>query len=422
MTESMTQSILQAFFGILIFIAFCWFISEDRKHVNYKRTFIGLLVQTGIAAVILHVPVARILIGYLTDGVIALKNATIEGTSFVFGFLGGGDVPFEAKGSTFVFAFQTLPMVIVISALSMLLFHWKILPWFVRGISWVMKKSMGIGGALGVCSAAKIFLGQTEAPLLIRPYLKNMSRSEIFTVMCMGFATTSALIIGLYAMILEQIVPHSIVHLVTASIISVPAAITLSRIVVPHTTSSTEGAMVVPYEFSGSMDAIAKGTSDGVRLFINIIAMLIVFVALVSLCNRLLGMCPNFMGEPVTLQRLLGVVMSPVAWLMGISWQEASTAGSLLGIKTILNEFYAFTQFSKIGADSLSVHARTVMAYALCGFANISSIGIMIGGLGSIVPERREDILSLSFKALIVGTLASCLSGTIVGILIWPYL
>ncbi|MDC0348787.1 nucleoside:proton symporter [Alphaproteobacteria bacterium] len=418
----MTQSILQAIFGIIVFISFCWFISEDRKNVNYKQTFMSLLVLIAVAAIILHIPFARKLVSFVSDGVIALKNATIEGTSFVFGFLGGGEIPFDAKGSTFVFAFQTLPMVIVISALSMLLFHWKILPIFVRGISWVMKKSMGIGGALGVCGAAKIFLGQTEAPLLIKPYLKNMSRSEIFTIMCMGFATTSALIIGLYAMILEKIVPYSMVHLLTASIISVLGAITLSRVVVPNTESSTEGSIVVPYKFSGSMDAVSKGTSDGVRLFINIIAMLIVFVALVSLSNRILGLFPDFMGDPITLQRLLGVAMSPVAWLMGIPWKEASTAGSLLGIKTILNEFYAFTQFSKIGNTALSAHSRTVMTYALCGFANISSIGIMIGGLGSIVPEKRPDILSLSFKALIVGTLSSCLSGAVVGILMWPYI
>lgn len=418
----MTQSILQAVFGILVFVVFCWIISENRKKVNYRRIGAGLIVQTAIAAIILHIPFARKLIGYMTDGVMALKNATIEGTSFVFGFLGGGALPFEVKGNTFVFAFQTLPMVIVISALSMLLFHWKILPFIVRGISWIMKKSLGVGGALGVYSAAKVFLGQTEAPLLIRPYLKDMSRSEIFSIMCMGFATTSALIIGLYAMILDATLPHSMVHLITASIISIPAALTLSRIVVPPTSLGTEGSMVVPYEFSGPMDAVAKGTSDGVRLFINIIAMLIVFVALVSLCNRMLGLFPNFLGEPVTLQRLLGVIMSPVAWLMGISWQEAKTAGSLLGIKTILNEFYAYTQLAQIGSTGLSAHARTVMAYALCGFANISSIGIMIGGLGSIVPEKRQDILSLSFKALIVGTLASCLSATIVGILIWPYI
>ena len=418
----MTQSILQAIFGIVTFMIFCWLMSEDRKLVNYKQAFSNLLIQALVAFILLHVPYARQAISSLSDGVLALKSATLEGTKFVFGYLGGGNVPFEAKDSTFIFAFQTLPMVIVISALSMLLFHLRILPVIVRGISWAMKRIMGIGGALGVCSAAKIFLGQTEAPLLIKPYLKNMSRSEIFTIMCMGFATTSIIIIGLYAMILHHVVPFSTVHLLTASIISVLGAITLSRIVVPEKAGPTQGKMVLPYEFSGSMDAISKGTSDGVKLFINIIAMLVVFVSLVSLGNRFLSLFPDFMGEPLTLQRCLGVFMSPVAWLMGIPWKEASTAGSLLGIKTILNEFYAFTQLSTLSTSSLSVHSRTVMTYALCGFANISSMGIMIGGLGSIVPERRNDVLSLSIKALVVGTLSSCLSGAIVGILMWPYL
>lgn len=417
----MTQSILQAVFGIIVFILFSWLISENRRGINYKQVFSNLLFQGLAAVVLLHIPFARKLIGFLSDGVIALKSSTLEGTKFVFGYLGGGKLPFDPKGTTFIFAFQTLPMVIVISALSMLLFHLRILPVLVKGISWVMKKTMGIGGALGVCSAAKIFLGQTEAPLLIKPYLKNMSRGELFTIMCMGFATTSLIIIGLYAMILDTVVPYATVHLLTASIISVLGAITLSRVVVPHEKSSTEGKMVLPYEFSGSMDAIAKGTSDGIKLFFNIIAMLIVFVSLVSLSNRLLGLFPNFMGEAITLQRCLGVFMSPVAWFMGIPWQEASSAGSLLGIKTVLNEFYAFTELSGM-ASALSVHSRTVMTYALCGFANVSSMGIMIGGLSSMVPERRADVLSLSFKALIVGTLSSCLSGTIVGILLWPCL
>ena len=418
----MTQSILQAIFGIIVFMLFCWLISEDRKSVNYKQAFSNLLMQGVVAAILLHIPFARKLIGFISDSVIALKSATLEGTKFVFGYLGGGDVPFDPKGTTFIFAFQTLPMVIVISALSMLLFHLRILPIMVKGISWVMKKAMGIGGALGVCSGAKIFLGQTEAPLLIKPYLKNMSRSELFTIMCMGFATTSIIIIGLYAMILQKVVPYSTVHLLTASIISVLGAITLSRIVVPDSSGPTEGKMVLPYKFTGSMDAISKGTGDGIRLFFNIIAMLIVFVSLVSMGNRFLGLFPEFMGEPITLQRCLGVVMSPVAWLMGIPWQEAGAAGSLLGVKTILNEFYAFTQLSTLNDTALSVHSRTVMTYALCGFANISSMGIMIGGLGSIVPEKRNDVLSLSFKALMVGTLASCLSGAVVGILMWPYL
>jgi CNT family concentrative nucleoside transporter len=349
----------------------------------------------------------------------ALKEATMEGTKFVFGFIGGAEAPFEATGNTFIFAFQALPMIIVVSALSMLLFHWKVLPVIVKGLSWLMRKSMGIGGGLGVCSAAQVFLGQTEAPLLVRPYLKDMSRSEIFSIMCMGFATTSATIMGLYALVLEQTIPNSMVHILTASIISVPAALTLSRIVVPNTGTHTSGKLHSPYDLSGSMDAISKGTSDGTRLFINVLAMLIVFVAIVTLVNMILSQLPYIQNEPITLQRILGFIMAPVTWLMGIPWEDAITAGGLLGIKTILNEFYAFTELAKITDKEMTVHSRVIMTYALCGFANISSIGIMIGGFGSIVPEKRSEIISLSFKALIVGTLSSCLSGTIVGILWW---
>tara|TARA_R110002050_G_scaffold44262_2_gene105562 strand:+ start:24168 stop:25421 length:1254 start_codon:yes stop_codon:yes gene_type:complete len=415
----MAQNLFQASFGILFFIVFCWVISENRKSVHSFQVIIGLMVQFAFAAVIMHVPFVQKFFKWIANGVMALKDATMEGTKFVFGFIGGGDLPFESTGNTFVFAFQALPMIIVVSALSMLLFHWRILPLMVRGISWLMRKSMGIGGGLGVCSAAQVFLGQTEAPLLVRPYLKDMNRSEIFSIMCMGFATTSATIMGLYALVLEQTVPNSMVHILTASIISVPAALTLSRIVVPNTQDRTSGKLHSPYEFSGSMDAISKGTTDGIRLFINVLAMLIVFVALVTLVNMILGNLPYFNNEPITLQRMLGAVMAPVTWLMGVPWKDALSAGSLLGIKTILNEFYAFTELAKITDAQMSVHSRIIMTYALCGFANISSVGIMIGGFGSIVPEQRNEIISLSFKALIVGTLSSCLSGTVVGILWW---
>lgn len=413
----MTQSLLQALLGICVFSCVCWILSENKKAVHFKQVGIGLSMQIIIAACILHLPFVRSGFYYVAKGVVAIKEATLKGTTFVFGFLGGGDLPFDVKGNTFIFAFQALPMLIVISALSMLLFYWKVLPLIVRGVSWLMRKSMGIGGALGVCAAAKVFFGQTDAPLLIRPYLKNMSRSEIFSVMCMGFATTSATIMGLYAMVIDPLVPDAMVHILTASIISVPAAITLSRIVVPNA-QLTEGKVVMPYTFSGPMDAISKGTHDGTKLFISIIAMLIVFVALVALSNKCLGLLPYFNDAPITLQRLLGILMSPVAWLMGIPWHESLTAGSLLGVKTVLNEFYAFTEFSQMKAGTLSSHSRIIMTYALCGFANIGSIGIMIGGLGTLVPDKREEIIALSFKALIVGTLASCLSGTVVGILL----
>ena len=415
----MGHMVLQAFFGIITFFVFCWIISENRRKVQTPQVLIGLIVQFGIAALIMKVHVVREAFVAISNGVIAIKDATLQGTSFVFGFIGGAEIPFDAKGNTFVFAFQVLPMIMVVSAVAMLLFHWRILPTFVKGVSWAMRKTLGIGGALGVCSAAQIFLGQTEAPLLVRPYLKNMSRSEIFSIMCMGFATTSATIMGLYALVLEQSVPQSMVHILTASIISIPAALSLSRVVVPSDHHDTAGEMVMPYEFSGSMDAISRGTSDGIRLFINVLAMLIVFVALVALANKVLGLFPDVLGEAITLQRVLGTFMAPVSWLMGIPWEEAKTAGSLLGIKTILNEFYAFTELAKMGNEQLSVHSRVIMTYALCGFANISSIGIMIGGFGALVPEKRADIISLSVKALIVGTLSSCLSGTVVGILWW---
>ncbi len=416
----MTQHILQAFLGIFVFFAFCWFFSENRRHIKPLHILIGLVAQFSIAALIMHVDIVRNLFVYLSKGVIAVRDATLQGTSFVFGFVGGGPLPFEVKGNTFVFAFQVLPMIMVVSALSMLLFYWRILPAFVKVLSWGLRKTLGIGGALGVCSAAQIFLGQTDAPLLIRPYLKSMSRSEIFSIMCMGFATTSATIMGLYALVLEQSVPQSMVHILTASIISIPAALSLSRMVVPPSNDvQTEGEIVLPYEFSGSMDAISRGTSDGIRLFINVVAMLIVFVALVALVNKGLGLLPDVMGESISLQRILGALMAPLSWLMGIPWAEAKTAGALLGIKTILNEFYAFTELAKMGDGELSVHSRVIMTYALCGFANISSIGIVIGAFGAIVPEKRAEIIGLSLKALIVGTLASCLSGSVVGILWW---
>jgi CNT family concentrative nucleoside transporter len=414
----MTHTVLQAFLGIIVFFTFCWFFSENRRQIKPLQIILGLLAQFTVAALIMHVEMVRKVFVFLSKGVIAVRDATLQGTSFVFGFIGGGPLPFEAKGNTFVFAFQVLPMIMVVSALAMLLFYWRILPAFVKVLSFCLRKTLGIGGALGVCSAAQIFLGQTEAPLLVRPYLKNMSRSEIFSIMCMGFATTSATIMGLYALVLEQSVPQSMVHILTASIISIPAALSLSRMVVPPSTQ-TAGEMVLPYEFSGSMDAISRGTSDGIRLFINVLAMLIVFVALVALANKILGLFPNFMGEAISLQRILGFLMAPLSWLMGIPWAEAKTAGSLLGIKTILNEFYAFTELAKMGDTELSVHSRVIMTYALCGFANISSMGIVIGGFGGLVPEKRAEIISLSVKALIVGTLASCLSGSVVGILWW---
>ena len=278
---------------------------------------------------------------------------------------------------------------------------------------------MNIGGALGVCAAAKVFLGQTDAPLLVRPYLKSFSRSELFTVMTAGMATTASSLMILYATILEKTIANPVAHILTASIISIPAAITISRLMIPHVGEDTSGHMVAPYKFNSSMEAVSQGTLTGLDLFLNIIANLIVILALVALANFMIGCLPHFDGAPLSLERMLGFVMAPIAWLMGMPWDEAVFAGGLLGKKAVLNEIVAFLGLAEMGATKLSAHSNLIMTYALCGFANLASIGIQIGAIGTMVPERRSEIIELGFRALIAGTIASCMSGTIVGLLYW---
>jgi CNT family concentrative nucleoside transporter len=409
----------QALLGILAFVGISWILSERRSKVHIKSVFGGLLTQFVLAFVILKISFIQNAFLLMSHGINELKLATLEGTKFVFGYLGGGDLPFMIKDgcSSFVFAFHALPMIIVISALSMLLFHWKILPAIVRVFSWGFSKTLNVGGALGVCAAAKVFLGQTDAPLLIRPYLDKLSKSELFTIMTAGMATTSATIMVLYGSLLEHTVANPISHILTASIISIPAAITISRILIPHEGADTSGEMVIPYHFSGSMDAVSQGAMDGMKLFLNIIAMLLVALAFVALVNSILSLIPTFGHEPLKLQTIFGWVMAPVTWLMGIPWSEAQVAGNLLGTKTVLNEVVAFISLGALPKGTLSPTTSLIMTYALCGFANFSSIGIQIGGIGTMAPSRRNEIIQLGFRALFAGTIASCLSGTMVGII-----
>ncbi|MBA3813914.1 MAG: nucleoside:proton symporter [Alphaproteobacteria bacterium] len=411
--------VFQAVAGLILFFFLAWFFSENRRQVNFKAACMGFLIQVALAIIVTKFGIVRDAFLWIGGGVMALKDATAAGTSFVFGYLGGAPSPFEAKEgvSSFIFAFQALPMVIVISAVAMLLFHWRILPFIVKIFSGAFQKGLGIGGALGVCAAAKMFLGQTEAPLLVRPYLGQFSRSELFSVMTAGMATTSISLMVVYAMILDGTVTDPIAHILTASIISVPAAITISRILIPHTGAQTSGHLVVPYQFSGSMEAITQGTSDGMKLYMNILAMLIVFLAIVALANSLLSLLPTVGGETMSLQLLLGYLLAPLAWSLGIPWEEAVPAGALLGKKTILNEIVAFIGLAELPKGILSVKSDLIMTYALAGFANFSSIAIQIGGIGTMVPERKQEIIALGFKAMVAGTIASCMSGSIIGIL-----
>jgi len=342
----------------------------------------GIALQIVLALILLKLAWARDLFLALNRVVVTIQDATTTGTSFVFGFVGGGVVPFETTnpGATFVLAFQALPLVLVVSALSALLYHWRVLPLVVQGFAWALRRTMGVGGAVGCSTAANVFVGMVEAPLFVRPYLAQVSRSELFIIMTGGMATIAGTVMVLYAAFLNGVVDDPIGHLLTASILSAPAAIAIARLMIPADGEET-GAGIVPTRlYDSSMDAVTTGTFDGLRLLLNIIALLIVLIALVYLANAVLGLLPEFGDEPVTLQRLLGYLMAPVAWLMGIPWAEAVSAGSLLGIKIVLNELLAYLELAAFAEESFSERSRLIMTYALCGFANFGSLGIMPGG------------------------------------------
>ena len=406
--------------GIFVFLGIAWLISEKRKSVRASTIAAGVVVQFVVAGLLLHVPIFKQFFQKLNEVVLALEAATKDGTSFVFGYLGGGTPPFMLSdpASNFILAFQALPLVLVIGALSALLFHWKILSYIVKGLSFVLQKTLNIGGALGLGASTTIFLGLVEAPLVIKPYLKKMTRSELFSLMTVGMSCIAGTVMILYATILTPVIPDALGHILVASFIHVAAALTISRIMVPDTGQETAGRLIPQRTATSSMDAVARGTMDGLSLLLNIIAMLIVMVALVHIANGLVGLLPGIGGQPLTLQRILGFIMAPVVWLFGIPWAEAQTAGFLMGTKTILNELLAFISMSQLPAGALDERSRLIMVYALTSFANFGSLGILIGGLGSLEPDRRDEVVSLGMRAILAGTLATCMTGAVVGILL----
>jgi len=359
-------------------------------------------------------------LGLLNVPVQAVADATSAGTSFVFGYLGGGPLPFAeaSPGGAFVLALQALPLVLVVSALTTLLFHWGILPRIVRALSSVLERSLGVGGAVGLSTAANVFVGMVEAPLFIRPYLARLARGELFVVMVGGMASIAGTVMVLYATIVGRAVPDAFGHILVASLLSAPVTILIARIMVPDAGARTAATLGAEEQVAANaMDAIAKGTSAGLELLLNIAAMLVVLIALVALANSALGLLPEIFGAKLTLERALGWVMAPICWLMGISWAEAATAGALMGVKTVLNEFVAYVQLANTPPEILSERARLILVYALCGFANFGSLGIMIGGLATIAPARRAEIVDLGMKSLVAGTLATCFMGALVGAL-----
>jgi concentrative nucleoside transporter, CNT family len=405
--------------GLLTLTGIAWAVSENRRAVRWRVPLAGLSLQFLVALLMLRVPQTRRLFTAMNDGVLALQNATDAGTAFVFGYLGGGALPFAetSAGSSLVLAFRSLPLIIVVSALTALLTYWRVLPAIVRTLSKLLEKTLGIGGAVSLAAAANIFVGMVEAPLFVRAYLAQLSRSELFMVMATGMATIAGTVLFIYTAMLGPVLPDAVGHLVTASIISAPAAIMMAWLMIPSTERGTGGALDEPmFAASGTMDAITQGTERGLALFLNVVAMLLVLVALVQLANSVLGVLPSVYGAPLSLERMLGWCMAPVAWLIGIPWIEAQSAGALLGIKTVLNELLAYQALVDLPAGTLSQRSVLIMSYALCGMANLGSVGIMIGGFTVLVPERRREVAALGLKSIVAGTLATCCTGAVVGI------
>src|SRR5215468_3849396 len=412
---------LQSALGIVALLAIAWAISEHRRLVAWRPVVTGLALTIILAFVLIKVPQVAETLAVANRAVGAVAEATKAGTSFVFGYLGGGTLPYELKvpGAEFVLALQALPILLVMSALTTLLFYWRVLPPVVRAFSWMLQRTLGVGGAVGLSTAANIFLGMVEAPLFIRPYLGRLTRSELFVVMTGGMAGIAGTVLVIYAIILGPLIPDAAAHLLIASVLGAPAAILVSLIMVPETKEQhTKGTLIDPEPVAtGTMDAVVKGTAAGLELLLNVCAMLIVLVALVHLANSILGLFPEVEGAPLSLQRALGLAMAPLCWLLGMPWDQAVTAGSLMGIKTILNEFIAYVELSKLAPDALDPRSRLILLYAMCGFANFGSLGIMIGGLATMAPERRDEINSLGLKSIVSGTLTTCLMGAIVGVL-----
>lgn len=411
---------IQSLAGVFAILGLCWALSENRRAVSLKDAAIGLLASFLTALALLKAPAVASAFGAVNTVVDAIARATKAGTSFAFGYIGGAPLPFETKtpGAAFVLAFEALPVVLVVSALTTVLFYWRVLQPIVNGFSWLLKRTMNVSGAVGLSTAANIFLGMVEAPLFIKPYLARLTRSELFMVMTGGMAGIAGTVFVLYAIFLKPVIPDASGHLLVASILGAPAALLVSRLMVPETSQSVmEARAEIPPVATSTMDAIVRGTTAGLELLWSIIAMLIVLVALVWIVNALLALFPEVGGAALSMQRMLGWIMAPVCWLMGVPWGEAQLAGSLMGTKTVLNEFIAYLDLANLPREAMSDRSRLIMLYAMCGFANFGSLGIMIAGLAGMASERRDEIVALGPKSIVSGTLTTCLMGAIVGVL-----
>jgi CNT family concentrative nucleoside transporter len=411
----------QSLVGVAFAIGLCWAISEDRRRFPWKLAIGAVAVQAILVLALFGVPPLRAGLAGIGQAVDGLSSSTQAGVGFVFGFLAGTpNQPYTVTNpqGLFTLGFRVLPVILVICALSALLWHWRILKWVTQGFGFVFEKTMGLRGAPALATAATIFMGQVEGPIFIRSYLAALSRSELFLLLAVGMSCVSGSTMVAYATILKGVLPNAAAHVLTASIISAPAGVLLARILVPRNPETEKPQDIDPTAskvYESSIDALVKGTTDGLQIVLNVAATLIVFVALVAMVNGVLGMAPQVGGAPLSVERGLGVVFAPLAWALGIRWDDAPAAGSLLGIKLVLTEFTAFIDLGKIPVGAIEERTRVIMTYALCGFANIASVGINVAGYSVLVPERRKEVMGMVWKAMLAGFLATCLTASVVG-------
>jgi CNT family concentrative nucleoside transporter len=413
----------QSLIGIAVVLLACVAMSENRSRFPWKLAIGAILVQGLLVLALFGLPALRAGLQGMGHAVDGLATSTQAGVAFVFGFLAGTpNQPYTLTdpGSLFVFAFRVLPVILVVCALAALLWHWRILVWITQGFGFVFERTMGLRGPPALATAATIFMGQVEGPIFIRSYLASLSRSELFMLLSVGMACVSGSTMVAYATILRDVLPNAAAHVLTASIVSAPAGVLLARIIVPR---DADVEQIQPYDpaaakrYESSIDAIIKGTGDGLQIAMNVGATLIVFVALVAMVNGILGMFPEVAGAPLSVERGLGILFAPLAWTIGIPWKDAPTAGSLLGVKLVLTEFTAFIKLGAVPLGEIEERTRILMTYALCGFANVASVGMNLAGYSILVPERRNEVVGMVWKAMFAGFLATCLTASIVGLL-----
>jgi len=419
---------LRGLIGIAVLVMAAWAISENRGNRPSWQWILGALgLQALLAILIVRVPIVWDIVTLANDGVAAIERATLDGSSYMFGYLGGAPLPFELKDGVappVVIAFQILPLVIVFSALAALLWHWGVLRWAVNGLSFLLRRTLKVSGVVGLSGGANMFLGVVESPLVVRAYFSRMSRAELFQVMVLAMATISGAILILYATTLSQTVPDAVGHMISASLVSLPAALLIAKLMVPgdaeaETETATEDSEEPGLKYESSIDAIIKGTMDGMQLFLAVIAVIIVVFALVSLTDQILALLPLVGDEPITLKRVFGWLFAPLMWLIGVPWDQAQAAGGLMGTKAILNEYVAYLELAALPGETFDPRSLLIVTYALCGVANLASVGLLVSTIGTLCPERRAEIAGLGIKSWIGGNIATAMTGAWIGLITW---